>query len=645
MKKSINLLITIIILSAFSEASLVAYIQFPANDPTTIKFGEGASFQGYASNGTEPYTYAWIFCAACTPDVSISKTPGLVMFGTPGSYNISYTVTDNIGKIVKDNTIIRVKLAEITYPANNTYWGSNETIPFEGKGLYVDNTTTFTYWWDFGDTTVNNNFAAQRSSQKPVGVNYPSAGKYNVSLQVTHPLTSAQETTNITIRMVAPIDKNFTCTIKQNSCLPSEIELLRLFKPTNSQTRSVDDLEKNWYTYPLCCQSPSLTVQRTDDHNSPAIYLTLETDLDSQIGGSHITEQSNPNNQYYELTSNEGTAPVCEVYFLGLNGKCSDYNKLKCLYEFYPGPESISRSHLSNCTIDSQPNSFGTETWGMCCDIAEDCTNNLDDDENIWFDCNDAKVCTVKNNERPCGTSDELLQNPTCNWMQTECTEEGCDFTNYSTPYWDNTSNTWGFLLSTEANHCRAYFLNNNWQFADCPIGTNESSIIIPQSAENAVSSVNVLYYPLNTTAKELYFKCRYYFCSAGKDDSRPLPAFVDNMAIYGNETRHCCPLGTYWDPAENNDFNESGKCMPFAQCYDQFDSTNQYPCQNDFLIDFFGWAENVNGTTNPDHIPKDCIRDDLINAGIKESTLCCPVWRNNENTYDMIDIVYYRVP
>ena len=308
------------------------------------------------------------------------------------------------------------------------------------------------------------------------------------------------------------------------------------------------------------------------------------------------------------------------------------------MYEFYPGP-GVS-SHISNCTESWEPNIYGAGTWAMCCEIAEICSNNKDDDLNIWFDCVDNSVCSEPGNYQPCGLSDNFKHDPTCSWLSSECdplTGE-CDFTPYSEPYWIPVLNTFGYKLPFPGfESCELIRVAGVWQTQGvCPPGTDENNITLPPGTAVAVTMVHAYYMGLglgvSTDRYELYAKCRSFYCSVGRDVDNPLPPIMPNMTQNHTETRHCCPNSQYWDPTTN-------KCADFDFCYKP-DLLEE--CLSDFNTDLSGWADDVYGATNPLFAPDDCVRDYLIDAGITDDVLCCPVWSGGLNIYDYVDITYY---
>ena len=255
-------------------------------------------------------------------------------------------------------------------------------------------------------------------------------------------------------------------------------------------------------------------------------------------------------------------------------------------------------------------------------------------DHSMWFDCVDNNVCTSPGSESPCGISDNFEHNPTCEWLSSECDANGCDFTAYSEPNWNDLLQTYAYLLpQTGFPNCQLRFVSGSWVATNCPPGVDESDIVLPPSVDDAVVAVNTAYASqgLSTDKYELYAMCRLFHCSAGKDGD--LPPFVDDMAVNSYLARHCCPMGTYWDPSIQ-------ECQDFTECYDP--DPAEKPCQYDFNNDFEQWLEDVKGATNAIWAPQDCIFDHEISIGTTDSVLCCPIWEGGKKMHLWKNIAYY---
>ena len=117
------------------------------------------------------------------------------------------------------------------------------------------------------------------------------------------------------------------------------------------------------------------------------------------------------------------------------------------------------------------------------------------------------------------------------------------------------------------------------------------------------------------------------YYCSKGVDElTNPLPGYLPDMVSDAYLTRHCCEVGTYWDPGD-------GQCVEADPCYSLIEPET-YDCHFDFLneSEFLNWTLDV---YNPD---PDCVWQD--NSPMQA---CCPINIYSEETYDFIDVTYYE--
>ena len=372
-------------------------------------------------------------------------------------------------------------------------------------------------------------------------------------------------------------------------------------------------------------------VDNITNANSPSVFAVLTNDNPSLIGGEHKTIDDTPPVWIFSLESYEGAGTLCQDVNIGANSNCPAGTE--CVYEFYPGESASTTAHIAICT-GAAPNAYGASTHAMCCGIMEDCRNNLDDDQNIWFDCVDRSVCTVPGAERVCAISDNFKHNPTCSWLSAYCDPSTgeCDFTDYTSPNWENAFNTYSYALPSPGFElCTIIYLGGSWQAFNCPPGTNQNDIVLPPTADAAAATVNAQYAPLNTDGYELYAMCRLFYCSNGK--AGDLPAYLPDMENDSYLTRHCCPTETYWDP-------EAQACLDFSECYSTDPTAG--PCNYDFNTEFLNWSSDVFNATNPIWDPEDCVIEQELEIENTNEVLCCPVWQGGDNIYTYSDISYY---
>lgn len=288
--------------------------------------------------------------------------------------------------------------AEILNPVDGTGWGVGEEIFFRGNGS--DGTPPYTYYWDFGDDAVNLAHASERTEQYPSNVNYTVEGAYTVNLTVDDELANI-----ITINMF-DLGKSFTCAVK-TSCGFSEIEMVKLNTLGNAHIDNLDTLKVE-YNETVCCWTTTLIVNETSTPSTVGFYAGVS---DLATYGSNLINKGYTNTRYYELASYVGTDINCTSEYLGVSGSCSDTYGKECVYEFFSFNGMFGESHLAECG----QHSFGLRTYGMCCDVIEDCTNNLDDDGDGYADCVDpdchveAKVCGASSIEGTFTKTDPIL--------------------------------------------------------------------------------------------------------------------------------------------------------------------------------------------------------------------------------------------
>ena len=125
-------------------------IATPSTD-ATITAGQSVNFTGSGSDpdNTTPFTYLWNFGGGATN--SALQNPGNVNFSTPGTYTVTFTVTDGLGLAdpTPDSRVITVNANQapngtIATPAANATIVAGQSVSFTGSGSDPDNVTPFT---------------------------------------------------------------------------------------------------------------------------------------------------------------------------------------------------------------------------------------------------------------------------------------------------------------------------------------------------------------------------------------------------------------------------------------------------------------------------------------------------------------------
>ena len=155
----------------------------------TIAAGQSVNFAGTATdpNGNNPLTYSWHFGDPAIADSS-SLSPGLVQFNNPGTYAVTFTVTDSLGladpspagrTITVTNDPYFPPDGAISAPSANVTITAGETVSFAGTGTDPDGNTPLTYNWHFGDAAIPDS-----SARNPGPVRFNNPGTYVVVFTV-----------------------------------------------------------------------------------------------------------------------------------------------------------------------------------------------------------------------------------------------------------------------------------------------------------------------------------------------------------------------------------------------------------------------------------------------------------------------------
>ncbi len=165
-------------------------IEAPEGDQV-IGIGESLSFRG---SGQDPdsavspgLTYAWDFAGAAAN--SDQAEPGEIQFNQLGAFAVTFTVAD--GFDVPDDTpeVVNVTVgqrpnAAITVPADaETIINPGETVTFTGVVDDPDNSSPFTYNWDFSLDGVT----SAAATTDPI--TFPDPGRFTVTLAVADSMT------------------------------------------------------------------------------------------------------------------------------------------------------------------------------------------------------------------------------------------------------------------------------------------------------------------------------------------------------------------------------------------------------------------------------------------------------------------------
>ena len=168
--------------------------------PTTVYAGETVSFTDLSTNN--PTSWNWSFSGG-TPTSSTTQNPQVV-YNSPGTYNVSLTVSNAFGTDTKTKikyiTVLDLPVPVADFTATPTTVYAGETVNF--TDLSTNNPTSWN--WSFSGGTPTSS-----TTQNPQIV-YNSPGTYNVSLTVSNAFGTDTKTKTDYIHVSTPSIVNFT---------------------------------------------------------------------------------------------------------------------------------------------------------------------------------------------------------------------------------------------------------------------------------------------------------------------------------------------------------------------------------------------------------------------------------------------------
>ena len=168
--------------------------------PTTVYAGETVSFTDLSTNN--PTSWNWSFSGG-TPTSSTTQNPQVV-YNSPGTYNVSLTVSNAFGTDTKTKikyiTVLALPVPVADFTATPTTIYVGETVNF--TDLSTNNPTSWN--WSFSGGTPTSS-----TTQNPQVV-YNSPGTYNVSLTVSNAFGTDTKTKTDYIHVNTPSIVNFT---------------------------------------------------------------------------------------------------------------------------------------------------------------------------------------------------------------------------------------------------------------------------------------------------------------------------------------------------------------------------------------------------------------------------------------------------
>jgi len=243
--------------------------------PTTVTAGGSVAFTDQSTN--TPTQWSWSFPGG-TPATSSSQNPTIV-YNTPGTYNVSLTVTNAYGNNnITKNSYITVNQQGGNAPVAN-FTGTPTTLTAGGSVSFTDQSTnTPTQWsWSFQGGTP-----ATSSSQNP-SIVYNTPGTYNVSLTVSNAYGNNSITKNGYITVT---QQGGNGPVADFSGTPTYL--------TAGNTVSFTDLSTNsptqWsWSFPGAATTTSSQQNPTVVYNTPGMYNVSLT-VTNAYGNNSITK-------------------------------------------------------------------------------------------------------------------------------------------------------------------------------------------------------------------------------------------------------------------------------------------------------------------------------------------------------------------
>ena len=183
---------------------LVAGITSPSGN-VTINQGQSVSFQGSASGGSGSYTYLWNFNGGATN--SNAQSPGSVTFNTPGTYTVTFTVTDSAAGSTKSTSVV-VTVKDIPPTVISTSPANGFT------GVATNSTISATFSKNIDSSTVTaSTFAVTMGTG---GVSVPGALSASGSTVTFTPTSSLRNGTTYTAKVTTGIKDSLGTALASN---------------------------------------------------------------------------------------------------------------------------------------------------------------------------------------------------------------------------------------------------------------------------------------------------------------------------------------------------------------------------------------------------------------------------------------------
>jgi PKD repeat protein len=254
--------------------------------PETVMLNEQATFDASDSSspGASITSYEWEFGDGTTATgQSASHT-----YDTMGEYEVTLTVTDDIGETASTTTTISLERSEgptATFTTSSTSVSTGDTVTFDASGSSSPGASITSYDWQFGDGASATGQSASHT--------YDTAGSYDVTLTVTDDVgATATDTTTVDVEESLPagaIDPSTTITLSAPSAQ----------QWTGVNPSSIDGKS-----------NPTLTLAEGEEYtmewvNNTSFGHTLEIDTDTEAGGEVVDQPLSDEGYSFTFTATQ----------------------------------------------------------------------------------------------------------------------------------------------------------------------------------------------------------------------------------------------------------------------------------------------------------------------------------------------------
>ena len=267
-----------------TEQALSASITSPSRNVSIIK-GASVDFQGNSSGGTSPYTFKWDFGGGATN--SSTQNPGNVTFNTPGTYTVTFQVTDSGNHTSSSSVTITVNspplqplVVAISSPTGNVTINTGQSVNFQGS--ITGGTAPYTYQW-----TINGGSPISSSAQNPGNVTFNTVGTYTINFQASD---SSNQTSGASV--VVTVNSPPTPALVASITSPSGTVTINPHQSVNFQGSVSGGLAPFTYLWTFGGAAPNSSVQNPGNvtFNTQGTYTVnfQVSDSYNQVSGSSV---------------------------------------------------------------------------------------------------------------------------------------------------------------------------------------------------------------------------------------------------------------------------------------------------------------------------------------------------------------------